>query len=253
MESKLAILKAILKRACHRRTFVPLACIGLLAACSTANNSPNAPVAQLTRELPAPQIVSAVPNAAQIEYRVGPLDLLEISVFRVPELSKTVKVTASGQIDMPLIGTVQAGGKTVAELEAEIAAKLEAKYLQSAQVNVFVKEANSQQVTVDGAVASPGMVSLTGQTTLLQTIAMSGGLAENADPRGILVFRTVNDKRSAAKFDLKAIRAGKAEDPVLYGGDIVVVDTSAFGSALASVRNSIPVFGLFTALSTAGI
>jgi polysaccharide export outer membrane protein len=108
-------------------------------------------------------------------------------------------------------------------------------------------------VTVDGAVSKPGMVSLTGQTTLLQTIAMSGGLAENADPRGIVVFRTVNNQRSAAKFDLKAIRAGEAADPLLYGGDIVVVDTSAFGSAMAGLRNGLPVFGLFTALSTVGI
>ncbi len=80
---------------------------------------------------------------------------------------------------MPLIGTVQAGGKTVAELEAEIAAKLEAKYLQSAQVSVFVeKRQTARQVTVDGAIATPNMVSLNGQTTLLQTIAMSGGLGK---------------------------------------------------------------------------
>src|SRR6185312_11872985 len=116
-----------------------------------------------------------------VEARIGPLDLLEVSVFRVPELSKTVKVTASGEIEMPLIGTVHAGGKTVAELETEIKTKLEAKYLQSAQVSVFVKEANSQQVTVDGAVTKPGLVVLNGQTTLLQTIAMSGGLAKGAD------------------------------------------------------------------------
>jgi len=228
--------------------------LGLLGACSATNNTgSDASVTKVGGALPTPEIVSAIPNAAHAEYRVGPFDLLEISVFRVPDLSKTVKVTASGEIDMPLIGTVQAGGKTIAELEAEIATKLEAKYLQSAEVSVFVKEANSQQVTVDGAVQTPGLVSLNGQTTLLQTIAMSGGLAENADPRGIIVFRTVNQKRSAAKFDLKAIRAGKAEDPVLFGGDIVVVDSSAFGSAMAGVRNSIPVFGLFTALSTVGL
>jgi polysaccharide export outer membrane protein len=173
---------------------------------------------------------------------------LEIAVFRVPELSKTVKVTASGQIEMPLIGTVQAGGKTIPELQNEIATKLEAKYLQTAEVSVFVTEANSQKVTVDGAVQTPGMVTITGQTTLLQTIAMSGGLAQNADPTGIIVFRTVNQQRSAAKFDLKAIRAGRADDPVLFGGDVVVVDTSAFGSAWAGVRNALPAVGVFTAM-----
>jgi len=226
------------------------AIMGLLTACSAANTAgPDGSNAELVGALPAPQIVAAIPNAAAVEYRVGPFDLLEISVFRVPDLSKTVKVTASGEIEMPLIGTVQAGGKTVPELESEIATKLEAKYLQSAQVSVFVKEANSQQVTVDGAVESPGMVAITGQTTLLQTIAMSGGLAENADPTGIIVFRTVNQQRSAAKFDLKAIRAGEAEDPVLFGGDVVVVDTSALSSAWAGIRNAIPVLGVFTAMS----
>jgi polysaccharide export outer membrane protein len=201
-----------------------------------------------TGSLPAPQVLAATPNAAQVEYRVGPLDLLEIAVFQVPDLSKTVKVSASGEIGMPLIGTVQAGGKTVAELETEIKTKLEAKYLQSAQVSVFVKEATSQQVTVDGAVNSPGMVTLSGPTTLLQTIAMSGGLTKNASPRGIVVFRTVDQKRLAAKFDLTAIRGGRSPDPVLYGGDIVVVDSSALGTALGGIRESIPAFAVFTPL-----
>ncbi len=84
--------------------------------------------------------MASIPNAAQVEYRVGPQDLLEISVFQVPDLSKTVKVTASGEISMPLIGVVQAGGKTIAELENEIKTKLEAKYLQKAEVSVFVRK-----------------------------------------------------------------------------------------------------------------
>jgi polysaccharide export outer membrane protein len=91
-------------------------------------------------------------------------------------------------------------------------------------------------------------VPLSGQTTLLQTIAMSGGLAEGADPRGILVFRTVDQQRMAAKFDLTAIRTGKAEDPMLYGGDVVVVDSSGLRGALGNIRENIPVFGLFSAL-----
>ena len=96
----------------------------------------------------------------------------------------------------------------------------------------------------------PGKVTLDGQTTLLQTIALSGGLARGANPRGIVVFRTIDQKKMAAKFDLTAIRAGTAEDPVLYGGDIVVVDKSAFGSALAGIRDALPVFGVFSAVSS---
>jgi polysaccharide export outer membrane protein len=226
-----------------------LALIGLLLACSASNSgSVGSSSATLAAKLPEPEILAAIPNAAAAEYRVGPSDVLEVSVFQVPDLSKTVQVSASGLIALPLIGNVAAGGKTVAELEAEIAGKLGEKYLQSPQVSVFVKEAMSQRVTVEGAVGSPGMITLTGPTSLLQTIALSGGLTDAADPRGILVFRTVQQKRMAAKFDLVAIRGGKAEDPVLHGGDIVVVDQSGFRSAMGSVRSNIPVFGLFTAL-----
>jgi polysaccharide biosynthesis/export protein len=223
----------------------------LLTACTSAGSSTGASgdgAAERANSLPEPKAVAALYNAAQTEYRVGPLDLIEISVFQVPDLSKTVKVSASGDIALPLIGTLKAGGRTVSELEGDIASRLEAQYLQSAQVSVFVKEANSQQVTVDGAVEKPGLVSLSGQTTLLQTIAMSGGLAKGADPRGIVVFRTVDQKRMVAKFDLAAIRDGNAEDPRLYGGDVVVVDSSGLRGALGSIRENVPVFGLFTAL-----
>ena len=236
-----------------RRPFSEIAALalllGALAGCTSSGSSgPTTGSIQQTAALPAPQVLAASPNAAEVEYRIGPLDLLDISVFQVPDLSETVKVAANGEISMPLIGAVQAGGKTVVELESEIKRKLEAKYLQSAQVTVFVKEATSQQVTVDGAVNTPGMVTLNGPTTLLQTIALSGGLAKNANSRGIVVFRTVDQNRLAAKFDLAAIRSGRTADPVLYGGDIVVVDKSAIGTALGGIRDTIPAFAVFTPL-----
>ena len=205
-------------------------------------------VVQHTSSLPSPEVLAAIPNAEEVVYRVGPSDVLEVSVFQVEDLDRTVQVSAGGELALPLIGKIAAGGKTVAELESEIAGKYGERYLQSPQVSVFVKEANSQRVTVSGAVAKPGMVPLTGPTTLLQTVALSGGLTEGADKRGVLVFRTVGQQRMAAKFNLAAISAGKAKDPVLHGGDIVVVDQSGFRSALGSVRQNIPVFGLFSAL-----
>jgi len=125
------------------------------------------------------------------DYRIGPLDLLEISVFQVPDLNKTVRVNSAGQISLPLIGAVQAGGITVQELEKSIAAKLEAKFLQNPQVTAFVKEYTSQRVTVEGAVKAPGVFPLTGRTTLLQTIAQAGGLDGLANTKEIVVFRHV--------------------------------------------------------------
>ena len=180
------------------------------------------------------------------EYRIGPLDVLDVSVFQVPDLTKTVQVSASGIIRLPLIGEVTAVGKTPGSLEREIASKLGAKYLQSPQVSVSVKEATSQRVTVEGAVGKPGVYPLVGQTTLLQTIALAGGLDRVADKRGILIFRNIDGKRNAAKFDYAAIRSGKAQDPVLAGGDIVVVDESGSATALRAIRETMGTFGLFT-------
>jgi polysaccharide export outer membrane protein len=222
----------------------------LLAACSGTGGGSQAGLAQRTGSLPPPQVMASVPNASEAEYRIGPLDLLDISVFQVPDLSKEVQVNESGQISLPLIGAVQAGGKTVAQLQTDIAAALSKSYMQSPQVSVVVKEANSQRITVDGAVTKPGQITLSGTTTLLQAVALSGGLAKGADARGILVFRTVDQKKTVAKFDLNAIRKGTAQDPVMYGGDVVVVDTTLLGSALGGLRDTVPVFGIFTALST---
>ena len=228
-----------------------LALTWLLGGCSSSSSSgPGGPgVVKYEATLPQPEIVAAIPNAAEVEYRVGPSDTLEVSVFQVPDLSKTVQVNSSGQIALP-VGVVSAGGKTIAELEAEIASKLGEKYLQSPQVSVFVKEATSQRVTVEGAVEKPGMVSVSGPTSLLQAIALSGDLTDAADAKGIVVFRNVGGQRMAAKFDLAAIRAGKAADPVLHGGDIVVVDKSGFKSAMGALRNTIPAFGAFSAVAT---
>jgi polysaccharide export outer membrane protein len=180
------------------------------------------------------------------EYRVGPQDLLVINVFGVAELSQEVRVNSNGQISLPLIGNVGAGGRTIQELEQAIAGKLSAGYLQSPQVSVFVKEYTSQRVTVEGAVKKPGIYPLTGRTTLLQVIASAEGLDEMADPRGIMIFRTVKGQKMIAAFDLQAIRHGTAEDPLVYGDDKVVVDQSGSKSAYHKFIQALPLIGVFT-------
>jgi polysaccharide biosynthesis/export protein len=179
------------------------------------------------------------------DYKIAPLDVIEVSVLNVKDLDRTVQVSSSGQISLPLIKTVKAGGKTSAQLERDIAAKLEANYLQSPQVSVFVKEYNSQKITVDGAVIKPGIYPITGKTTLLQAIALAEGLNLVADTSGILVFRTINNKRQAARFDIKQVRSGKIGDPILQAGDIVMVDESASRTTLRDVKDALPLTGLF--------
>src|SRR5215207_4542635 len=92
------------------------------------------------------------PADSNEDYRIAPLDVVEISVFGVPELSRTVQVSSSGTINLPLVKEVHAGGRTSIELEHDISAELDKKYLQQPQVSVYVKEFNSQRITVDGAV-----------------------------------------------------------------------------------------------------
>ena len=217
----------------------------LLGACSSSGGTRDA--AAMGRSLPAPD-TTAESGAYEgaTDYRIGAQDLLEISVFGVEDLDKEVRVNSNGQISLPLIGGVMAGGKTIPELETELAGKYANGFLQNPQVTVFVKEFTSQRITVEGAVKKPGIYPITGKTTLLQAIALSEGVDDRiADLGGIVVMRQVDGKRMAAVYDLRQVRKGAIEDPQLYGDDIVVVEQSGSKSALRRVIESMPVLGVF--------
>lgn len=112
------------------------------------------------------------------EYRIGAKDLLEITVFELPELNQTVRVSEDGSISLSLIGKVEVSGLTSQELEKKLATILDQLYTKVAHVTVFIRE--YQKVAVLGAVSSPGMYELAGPTTLLQIIAQAGGLTDQA-------------------------------------------------------------------------
>ena len=178
---------------------------------------------------------------------IGPADILEISVFKVPELSKTVEVSDTGTINLPLVGTVAAAGKTPQQLERELTAALGSQYLQDPQVTVFVKDSFSQRVTVQGAVKKPGVYPLRGKITLLELVATAGGL-DTASDSTVLILRTTDGKRTAAKFDVSAIQTGRADDPTMQTGDVVVAGTSAIRAGFNNVLKALPVAGLFALL-----
>ncbi|WP_374605578.1 polysaccharide biosynthesis/export family protein [Arenimonas sp.] len=224
--------------------------LSLLAACATSTSnsvrSGTAKAVTATNDLGAPDSTSAAgAYTGASEYRVGAQDLLEISVFQVEELNRTVRVNSNGQITLPLVGMVQAGGKTVQELEAEIAGKLDESFLQNPQVSVFVTEFTSQRVTLEGAIKKPGIYPITGKTSLLQAIAQAEGVTELANLDGVVVFRTVEGQRMAAVFSLNQIRSGDAADPQVYGDDIIVVDQSGAKTGLQKVLQAVPFFNLF--------
>jgi polysaccharide export outer membrane protein len=199
-----------------------------------------------TEPLPPPDAAGAF--ATQAEYRIGPLDELDISVFQVPDLARTVHVDANGEVMLPLIGNVAAAGKTAQDLASDIASRLGAEYLQSPEVSVVVVESPTRRITVEGAVESPGMFPVAGRTSLLQAIALSGGLTEVASAGSVTVFRTIQNERMAASFDLAAIRSGKSADPEVYGGDVIVVGQSGARTALRDLGRAVPVMGIFTPL-----
>jgi polysaccharide export outer membrane protein len=180
-------------------------------------------------------------------YRIGAADVLEISVFKVPDLSKTVLVSETGMINLPLVGEVQAAGKTTQELERDLTAKLGATYLQNPQVTVLVRENNSQRITIQGAVEKPGVYPVKGETTLVQIVAMAGGFKATSDST-VLILRTTEGKRSAAKFDVDTILKGKADDPPMQAGDVVVAGTSAIKAGFNNVLKALPLAGLFAIL-----
>jgi len=181
-------------------------------------------------------------------YRIGTLDVLDVAVLGVADLTKTVQVTNNGTITLPLVRSITARGRTQSELERDIASRLSKTYLQNPQVTVSVKEFNSQRITVDGAVQKPGIFPMNGQTSLLQAIAQAQGLTTVADPTGVLIFRQTNGKRTGARFDIRQVRAGKLPDPMLLAGDVVMVDESAARTTLRDVSAAMPLTGLFSVL-----
>ena len=224
------------------------------AAIETGSTASNGKISRETRESslkPAKDasvsLAGGMPATGAVEtssYKIGTGDMLDISVFKVPELSKSVQVAATGSVNLPLVGEVPVAGRTPQEVERELTAKLGAKYLQSPQVTVLVKEYNSQKVTVEGSVKKPGVYPFRGNTTLLQLVATAEGLTETADFE-VAVFRDVNGKKEAAKFALDDIRGGKAQDPALRQGDLVIVNTSMAKQAFQNLLKVVPLANVF--------
>ena len=230
----------------HRlRLIVLLLATVWLAACATGSGMRAVPK---NASLPPPDSTSSAgAYEGATEYRLGSNDLIEVSVFGVQDLTKDVRINSNGQISLPLIGAVPAGGQTVPELEQELTRRYGGKYLQDPQVTVFVKEFASQRITLEGAVRNPGIYPLTGKTTLLQGIAIGQGLDPLADLGGLVLIRQIDGKKMAALYDIRDLRSGRIEDPILYGDDIVVVEQSGSKTALRRFIESVPAIGLFMA------
>lgn len=187
-------------------------------------STPNLTVVESSSGLPAPNRNDL--TAADRPSLIGPLDTIEVDVFNVPDLSREMQVDASGRISMPLIGAIDARGKTSAELARAIEAALRGRYVRNPEVTVNIKSSVSQVVTIDGSVVEPGLYPVTNQMTLVRAIASAKGLSEFAKQDDVVILRTVGGRKMAGLYNIAAIRRGAYDDPSIYANDVIVVGDS---------------------------
>jgi polysaccharide biosynthesis/export protein len=189
---------------------------------------------------------STTTETATGDYKIGPLDTLDVTVFQEPDLSaKAIEVDTTGNISLPLIGSVEAKGKTASELAKELEASFGTKYLRNPQVTVTVDSSVSQKVSIQGEVVQPGVYPLTGPTTLLDVLSLAKGETELARLNEVVVFRNIKGERMGAVFDVTSIRRGEAPDPVIQGNDLVVVGYSSARRFWRDVVSVSPIFNVF--------
>jgi len=191
-----------------------------LAVCSVqaaAQNGTSAvpPPTPVPAPAPAPASTSA--------YVIGPDDVLEISFWRDKDMSAEVVVRPDGKITLPLLGEVEAGGLNPGQL-IERVVTLARRFVEAPSATVVVKEINSRKVYITGSVAKPGPYALTSQMTVLQLIAMAGGLTEWAKKGDILIIRA-GPKPGAHKFSYEALIRHRtlSQNIRLEPGDTIVV------------------------------
>jgi len=175
------------------------------------------------------------------EYRIGPKDLLEITVFELPDLNQTVRVSEDGTITLPLLKQVKVDGLTKDELEQRISSLLEEKYLKNPRVSVFIKEYQSKLVAVIGAVENPGMYELIGRLTLLQMISKAGGFKESVSNQ-IFVLREGEKgatERIAIDLDDLMVNGNPKLNILLQPNDVINVPVDKLMSVyvFGAVRN----------------
>ena len=162
---------------------------------------------------------SSVLVSSEEDYRIGAGDVIEIQVEDMPEVSKSIRVTASGTFLMPILGRMKAKGKTPEGLGQEIADRLRGDYLKDPKVNVVVREYNSRSFFIQGAVRNPGVFQIEGRPSLLTLITLAGGLADNHGAVTFIIRKAkptgeaVQDKSSAESIPGLPVADGEGEEP----------------------------------------
>ncbi len=222
----------------------------LIAAFGTALSGCHGPLESegIAREKVA--YSSALPEEAASSspvYRLTSDDVIQVRVFQEPDLSSDrIQVDETGHIQLPFAGNIPAAGLTVRELSALITERLAREFLRDPQVVVTVVSRREQVVAIEGEVKMPGVYAIGPGDTLLSVIARAQSPTKVAKLDEIVVFRMADGKRLAARFDLRAIRAGQAPDPEIRSGDIVVVGYSSLKGIYRDILQAAPLLNVFT-------
>jgi polysaccharide export outer membrane protein len=239
--------------------------LGLLAGCGAPSRTVKqqeqvvAQVeAQAKKKAMQQRLLTQVPQTpvkAYQDYQVGPEDLLGVQFFTLDELNRDVRINGQGVISLPLVEMVKVEGLTTQQVEHRLTELYEKRFLRNAQINVFVKEYRHQRVSVTGAVAKPGFYELIGPRTLLEALAIAGGLMESAsDVVHLIRRRSVKEPSPAIKvagatqsfsldaettvIDLRRLLMEGAQELNfrVQNGDVIHVPFAGFAFVLGEVR-----------------
>lgn len=191
------------------RTFlVVTVSLGMCWAQGSTSNLTSSPA----KAAPSAEAPAGAPSASKPHdgsFVIGNDDVLAINVWKEPDISRSVPVRSDGKISLPLVGEVQATGRTPLKLEQEIASKL-SSYISEPEVTVMVQQINSEKFNILGQVAKPGSYSLAGSATVLDAIALAGGFRDFAKQKGIYILRRKPDgSQSRISFNYKDVVNGK--------------------------------------------
>jgi len=198
-----------------------------------ASGSVSAPRAGAATEAEAAAMAAAMRDGSKskLDYKVSAADLIAVTVYEVPEMNRRVRVNASGQVFLPLVGAVDLGGKSMGAAQSLIEKKL-AAYVVKPQVTLFIEEYGNRRISVMGEVQRPGTYAIPTESrmTILEAISTAGGFTPVAAQDKARVLRYVNGSPVKYTIDVRNLAKGenKEEDMVLEPNDVVFVPQSLF-------------------------
>lgn len=232
------------------KLFLVFLCVALSACVSqpvllsdASNDYVEEQVESRNKEISRNALVGKKTNSGLL-YRLGPGDLLELSVFRVEDLNRKVRVNGQGEIELPLLGVVDVGGLTLSKAQTLIAQKLQADYLQNPQVVLYIQEYRSQEITVMGAVQKPDVYTVKKTRSIFEMLSLAGGLSKTAGDLVRVKTKQLNENSGEYEtidlvVSLGRLLAGRVEASnfQLRDGDSILIPEAGFVTVEGAVEN----------------